>query len=557
MQRLLYLQDNARNKSQPTPRTVTRLRGCEVAASANRHGATPWYPFPFHVGTVGMLCTSPFRTRIPLGFCCLLAIIGAELDVSTVTASARAAAQSPVLSLSPGARSLRPLPSQWADYFGTHYAKSPEEARKWCSTIRSYGGAHMGLYVTAKSQRHKGPFTGREVRVGLADFHARINPSRKTAEQLIPELIKHRLTGIYVMTGIVRPSLEPFDKDLAYWTVYQIHKRFPSAWRHVVWQMGNEVVGGHFDPQGLKDKNDGRRVPLDGLLDGYDLQWKEEYYVEHYLAPAIEAVQRASQDVYDDPHKIKILLGSMNPYNRPNIEFVKNVFQRKFTGKHAPTLKGDPVWKHIDVFTVHYMFGAERAAQRMQHYADTYLKTGKVDGIWITEEYGRKGQGPVTMIQRGFRFLSWVAHNRLDADQARLVWWGEGEEKPGGSAQKLAILLGRYLARRSLYFLDQKHAAGRVYLISDGKGRQLRHLVIALVPHQDARFQAGELRLALPGIPPDSMWRVVAFQYSADHPHERTFPEVKRRGNALQIRIEHSAREPMLLFVRRESETQK
>jgi hypothetical protein len=42
-----------------------------------------------------MLCRSPFRTRIPLGFCCLLATMWAELDVSTVTASARAAAQSP------------------------------------------------------------------------------------------------------------------------------------------------------------------------------------------------------------------------------------------------------------------------------------------------------------------------------------------------------------------------------------------------------------------------------------------------------------------------------
>ena len=261
------------------------------------------------------------------------------------------------------AESMTQLPSEWPEYFGTHYAASPEGVGKWWNTVRSYGGTHTGIYATEDSPEHVGPFTGRTVRVGLSDFHSRFNRSGKSAERLIPELIEHRFTAIYQMTTIVRPSLEPFDKDLAYWTVYQIHKKFPDAWQHVAWQIGNEVVSGHFDPKGQRQETGVPEEAKQGQFHGYDLEWKEDYYVEDYLAPAIEAIERASNDVYGDPGKIKILLGSMNPYNRQNIEFLQNVMGREFTGKNAPTLAGDPVWKHIDVLTVHYMFGGERTVR--------------------------------------------------------------------------------------------------------------------------------------------------------------------------------------------------
>jgi len=66
---------------------------------------------------------------------------------------------------------------------------------------------------------------------------------------LIPDLIRHGFDAIYIMTNTVRPGMEPFDKDRAYWTVRTIHEAFSKACRHVVWQIGNEVVSGHFDPR--------------------------------------------------------------------------------------------------------------------------------------------------------------------------------------------------------------------------------------------------------------------------------------------------------------------
>lgn len=453
------------------------------------------------------------------------------------------------ISISVNAQSFTRLPSQWPEYFGTHYAGSPEGVGRWWNTVRSYGGTHTGVYATDDSPKHVGPFTGRTVRVGLADFHSRFNRSRRCAEQLIPDLIEHRFTAIYQMTTIVRPSLEPFDKDLAYWTVYQIHKKFPEAWQRVAWQIGNEVVSAHFDPKGVKRQGKPPEVSPDGKFHGYDLGWKEDFYVEEYLAPAIEAVERASNDVYGDPRKIKILLGSMNPYNRQNIGFLRNVMEREFTGRRAPTLEGDPIWKHIDVLTVHYMFGGERTVERMQGYVDDYLRKGKVQGIWTTEEHGRAGKGPVTVIGRGFRFLAWVARNKLDADQARLVWWGDGTRKPGGSARDAERLLGDFLSGRSLCFREKEEENGHIYVIGDGVDASMTRILVALVPKPDSTFDLGELRVGLPEDAPHSAWAAEVIQLSTSSLPERAVLPVISDETGLRLPIARSVSEPMLLLL--------
>jgi len=186
-------------------------------------------------------------------------------------------------------QAMTAMKSHWADYFGTHYAPSPDGAGKAWNTVRSYGGTHVGFHVAENKDAPalKGPFTGKEVRIQLADFHAA--RGGRSAEQLIPELIQHQITGIFIMTNTVRPTTDPFDKDRAYWAVRLIHEKFPKASEHVVWQIGNEVVSGHFDPKGIWNRRDG---PAPGKQQqgqkpgqrednffGYDLKLKEEYYV--------------------------------------------------------------------------------------------------------------------------------------------------------------------------------------------------------------------------------------------------------------------------------------
>jgi len=437
-------------------------------------------------------------------------------------------------------KTMTPMVSPWADYFGTHYASTPDEAGKTWNTVRSYGGTHVGIQnENPAAPPRKGPFTGREVHFAIEDFHG--PRGGKSAAQLIPELIQHQFTGIYIMTSIVRPSLEPFDKDRAYWAVRQIHEKFPEAHRHVVWQMGNEVVSGHFDPKGIWNRREGAATgkrqgqgqqpgQREDNFFGYDLKWKEDYYVNDYLAPAIEAAERASKDVYGDPRRIQIALGSMNPYNRPNLEFLKNVMGRAFDGRQAPALKGEPVWKHIDLLTVHYMTGSPGTIATLQQYHDDYLKTGKVNGIWITEDHGHAGKGPVTILDRGLRFLAWAARNNLSGAQTRLCWWGENAREPGGSGTEATRLLGGFLAGKPLYFSHRQEGAANLYVLTDAADGKLSRGLVAIVPERYGTRDCGKLTVALPAAAAKKTWIARAVSYSLETP-----PQIS------EVALSHSA----------------
>jgi hypothetical protein len=454
-----------------------------------------------------------------------------------------------------GEKTMTVMKSQWADYFGAHYASSPDGAGTAWNTVRSYGGAHTGIHVAENKDApvRKGPFTGKEIRFQLSDFHGR--RGGKSAEQLIPDLIEHRITGIYLMTGIVRPSTEqPFDKDRAYWAVRLIHEKFPKANQQVVWQIGNEVVSGHFDPKGVwraMTPEEKKKNPMkEDNFFGYDLKWKEDFYVNEYLAPAIEAIERASKDVYGDPRKIRIALGSMNPYNKPNLVFLKNVMERKFDGQQAPTLKGEVVWKHIDLLTAHYMTGSLGTIATLQQYHDDYLKTGKVKGIWITEDHGRAGRGPVTIIDRGLRFLAWAARNNLSGEQTRLCWWGEGERDPGGQGKEATALFGEFFTGRQLYFASQAVTGGTVYTLSDGDHGGVQRLLIALAPERGSSIKLDKLRLKLPPSKTPRQWVVEAIQYSDTTPGKKFQPRSKNIQGGLVIDWGRDVAEPMLLMLK-------
>jgi hypothetical protein len=283
---------------------------------------------------------------------------------------------------------------------------------------------------------------------------------------------------------------------------------------------------------------------------GYDLKWKEEYYVNEYLAPAIEAIERASKDVYGDPRKIQVALGSMNPYNRPNLHFLKNVMERKFDGKQAPTLKGEEVWKHFDFLTVHYMTGSPGTIATLQQYHDDYLKAGKVKGIWITEDHGHAGRGPVTIIDRGLRFLAWAAKNNLGGEQTRLCWWGEGERDPGGQGREATAVLGEFFAERKLHFASQAVAGGTVYTLSDGTDAGVQRILIALAPDRGSSIKLDNLRLKLPSSDKPREWAIEAIQYSATTPSKKFAPKSEYNSGDLVVRWDRDVSEPALLMLK-------
>jgi len=73
----------------------------------------------------------------------------------------------------------------------------------------------------------------------------------------------------------------------------------------------------------------------------------------------------------------------MNPYNAQNVAFLRNVMERTFDGRQAPSLKGESVWMHIHLLTVRYMAGSPRTAERLQQYHDEYVRPLPGAGVWL------------------------------------------------------------------------------------------------------------------------------------------------------------------------------
>jgi len=449
---------------------------------------------------------------------------------------------------------MRPLPSPWEAYFGVHNTSAAALAGLGCRTVRGCGGPHLGLPRDKRGMGRdepvrKGPFTGATIRVGLKDMRRHAGPGRRSLDQLIPEIIANKVTAIYIGSDLIHPSTEPFDKDLAYWALRLIHERFPEADRHVLWQWGNEVNGLHFDPTNIK-----ARIKKTG-----ESKWKfantpekRELYVAGFLAPAIETTRKVSRDVYGQRRRIKIVSGSFaNIYNPAYRKWMYEIMDHKISGPQAPTLKGDRVWQHVDLLTVHYPFARGNGAEVMQEIHDKLLKTGKVESIWITEEHGGRGKGPVTIVDRGLQFIDWVAANRLNARQTRLVWWGANHKKAGGRAIEAVEALGRFLAGSRLRVLSERQGNARVYtLVGQEKQERVSRIMIAIIPDASSALAVRKLILSLPAQSQAATWSARALQFSSTDPPVEWDTPVLREGVRLSVTIGRQITEPFVLFLK-------
>lgn len=459
--------------------------------------------------------------------------------------------------------SMTQLRSGWVEYFGTHYSHDETEVGIRFRTVRSYGGTHVGIDPPDERQRSPvriGPFSGRRVRVSLDDFRSQSRFARNppTARDLVPEILRQGATAIYLPNTFYMSSAEEpaeiFDKDLGYWSIRLIHEAFPRSRRHIVWQLGNEIVGGHWNPRRLTKEQMRRRADARSAHRGYDMEWKLNHYINSYVAPAVETIRCVGRDLYGDPDALTILSGSMNPYTRENNWWLRELMTRRFDGPHAPALNGEPVWRYLDILTVHYV---APAFDKLRRFVRDYLRTGKVSGIWITEDHGRAGRGPVTIFQRGLSFMRWVAADDLNARQARLCWWGEGP-RAGGSGAELMTKLGLFLGGRPLYLghsttllAEAERQRMELYALADAPDAGASRILLVFWPERDtAALDIGTLTLGFPGEKPMHPWSIAGVQYATlARPHEIE-TKWNQADNRLNITLNRRVTEPFALYLR-------
>lgn len=453
----------------------------------------------------------------------------------------------------------QPLPSPWLGYWGTHYARvegadDPDPQFRY-STVRNYDRLHLSR-DREDSSAFQGPFTDETVYIDLDDYEGRKtyrNPTPATIRELMPEVLQHDLT---ILNGT------PGDMNLAYHLLDQIYTEWPEAKKSIVWCTGNELLSAkHYNPFNLTAEQKSAPRP-EGLAPeqysgGYDLNEKMDYYINHRLGPAALVIETISQKHYGDPHAIPIALGSLNPYKPADVWFLPEIFNRKF-GEEAPEpLRGDYTWQHFSILDVHYMFdigpghkvGAEKLRQRMDRYVEDYLRTGKVEGIWVNEGHGRAGRGPVTILKTGFRFLDWVVANQLTSDQTKQIWWGESS-RAGGSGQDMMRELGRFLVGGPLSMVVQKTDAFHLYILRDRDMASAKRILVCIVPQDNPGYlDLGTLTLSAENMP--KSWQTRAVQYSAISLPEEHSATTTVEADKLQIELNHRITEPMVLWIHR------
>ncbi|MBC2603976.1 hypothetical protein [Puniceicoccus vermicola] len=212
-----------------------------------------------------------------------------------------------------------------------------------------------------------------------------------------------------------------YFKDTLYETFVRLNTGvFADRTNTIYWEIGNEV-------------NSSNRFSLRDITDGEHVRGHPQHgydYVEFYLAPAIEALREASTDVYGDPGKVKILMGSVSGVLKPeNREYLDLILGSTIEGLHAPTLAGKKVGEVIDAAVIHYSNGQR---DLLQGIFDQWIASGEVKDLWTTEELGARGRGDYTVALVSFEWLSFVLENDWpEGAIPKAIFWGDERQHPG------------------------------------------------------------------------------------------------------------------------------
>jgi hypothetical protein len=358
------------------------------------------------------------------------------------------------------------LKSGWNDYFGVHFATAPGP---W-KTVRQYDGPEFAQTAkgrhTGEVKSLPGPFAGVPVDLSLADFRDWKRADARGLNVNLGALIQDDRAGLFIA-----PWTSPFTKDTqdeVWMLMKQIYGAQVGAEGRVFFQWGDDLNARRlgavpsprargFTPRGGAQLGRGANGPADVAA-----------YAENYFAPAVEAVRKASDEIYHDPAKIPVLLGSCALASEPaNRTWYKSVLDYELTGTNAPSLKGKKVVQLVDFLTVNYPFGKTNDAGALQELWDRY--GAQVKGLWVTEEFGPRGRGATNLLRTASLYLGWVGKNQLDARQTRLLWNLPDEARAPG-LPTLVQSLGQSLAGPLRMGLTAV-AGGQVHCIAAGEKR--------------------------------------------------------------------------------------
>ena len=389
------------------------------------------------------------------------------------------------------------LKSEWRSYFGIQTERSPGPWR----TVRQFDGPSSALPVKplTPGTRLDGPFNGAPVFMDLAWFR---DPSKKTSlglDRNLPSILQGGLDGIFIAPW--RTMLGKTEQDQIWALLKLAYSLSPDAEKHLFFQWGDDI-----NTRRLGTAPTAKLIeatPRHGVAYKRDANQPADAaaYAENFFAPAVEAVRKASTDVFGEPGKIPVMIGSCARAGLDeNRDWFRSVLEHTIGGELAPSLKGKRVIDLVDYLTVNHPFADASDTKALQALWNSYGK--QVRGLWITEEFGTIARTDTQFTTRVALFLEWVAANQLDSQQARLVWDIAPSRRGADDCHALMVQLAETMQGELRFGIEAKET-GTLYRISaDAKRLLLIYLPAEkrprTLPVGEITLEVGEALVAKP-----------------------------------------------------------
>ena len=325
-------------------------------------------------------------------------------------------------------------PPAWTAYVGSLY-----NPRSWAQSVRDVGG------VGAVGFDYADPVGS------LATF------TDTLAKNIAPQILKYdqvlsvggvgsgrdQATVSKFMSSVKSDSANTY-RDAIYQRAKAVAMLNGGADK-AYWQFGNEINSQKFS-ETLHGWAADSIVPT--ASDTTTIPW----LVEYFLAPGAEGVRQASQELFADPTRIHIMLGSIAAASNLNSQaFLNALLDYRIVGTYSPTLAGKYVYEVVDTISIHYAVGT--AGSKWRDFLDglhqNRIGKGSVRGVVSTEEVGKAAAnldyGMSTAVQVLTRYMDWWLTHNISPSHGRVFFYGSSLGAVGTSIDELMPTLHEFL----------------------------------------------------------------------------------------------------------------
>ena len=312
----------------------------------------------------------------------------------------------------------------WNEYLGGHYRE-----RDWSKSIRDPAGPSRGGFVAADALIEVIDNNGVLITKDLDDFNNLYLPDIAEALENNTLVIQFGGLGSAKDSDVGKQNVQEFldliEVDVSIYrdAMYERAKAIAQLENsdRVYWQIGNEISA-------ISYSENLHEWAGDGLPAVDSDQTIIPIFVEYFLAPGVEGIEKASQEVFGETGRIHLMLGSVVNINQEHKqEFINAMLDYEIQGTFAPSLYAKSVAEVIDSISIHYSIGAPGG--EWESYLDEFIAGRMGEGkrlrnIFVTEEIGGSaasgGEAQGAIVRILSRNLAWWQKHDWGPDRGQL-----------------------------------------------------------------------------------------------------------------------------------------